>query len=116
MCGVLEAEQTQVPAELAPEALFAQLRADLAAHFSAEESPDYFGVVVDEEPSLESRIAELKGEHATMLQAAEALRRFAGDRGRWSLLAVSTRELVADLERHERAESRLLSTLFLPRR
>jgi hypothetical protein len=104
-----------LPPELAPELLCAKLRAGLAAHFGAEESLDYFGVVVDEAPSLASRIGSLKQEHAAMLSAADALCELARERREWGLLVDSARKLVAELERHERSESMLLCTLFFPK-
>lgn len=115
MCAALEAVEATSASELAPQSLLAELRADLAAHFGAEESAEYFGVVVGEEPQLEPQIDGLRSEHAAMLHAVENLCRLADDRERWLLLAASTRELVAELERHERAESRLLRTLFFPK-
>lgn len=115
MCAALDAELETLPPELTPERLCAKLRANLAAHFAAEESLDYFGVVVDEAPSLASRIGSLKQEHAAMLSAADALCELARERREWGLLVDSARKLVAELERHERSESMLLCTLFFPK-
>lgn len=112
MCAALEDGQSQLPPELAPEVLLGQLQVGLAAHFGAEESGDYFGVVVEEEPGLSTQIAGLKWEHMTMLHATEVLCELAKDRGRWLYLPTPTRELVAELERHEQAESKLLRNLF----
>jgi hypothetical protein len=78
----------------------------------APESGDYFGVVVEEEPSLSTQIVGLKWEHMIMLHAADVLCELAKDRGRWLYLSAPTRELVAELERHEQAESKLLRNLF----
>jgi hypothetical protein len=72
--------------------------------------------VVDEAPALAPQIAGLEWEHMTMLRAADVLSRLAEDRARWPELVVRTRELVAQLERHERAESRLLGQFFSPLR
>jgi hypothetical protein len=115
MCAALDAALEALPPELAPEPLCAKLRADLAAHFGAEESLDYFGVVVAEAPSLAARIGSLKQEHATMLYAADVLCELAQQRGEWGLLVEAARKLVGELERHERSESALLSTLFFPK-
>jgi hypothetical protein len=112
MCAALEDGQAQLPADLSPEALLGQLQADLTEHFLAEESADYFGVVVEEEPSLAPQIAGLKWEHLTMLHAVSVLCELAKDRERWLHLPAPTRELVAELTRHELAESRLLRSLF----
>ena len=112
MCVALEAEQELLPAELTPDALIAELLADLTAHFGAEESQEYFGVVLEEEPRLAPEIAGLKAEHMTMLRGVEVLHTLSKDRWRWLQLVAPTRELVAQLERHERAESKLLRGLF----
>src|SRR5216110_1109001 len=52
MCSALESGQALLPPELAPDVLIAELRMDLETHFGAEESAEYFGVVVEEEPNL----------------------------------------------------------------
>jgi hypothetical protein len=116
MCAALENGQVGLPAELAPRVLLVALRVDLGEHFGAEESAEYFGAVVDEAPALAPQIAGLEWEHMTMLRAADVLSRLAEDRARWPELVVRTRELVAQLERHERAESRLLGQFFSPLR
>jgi Hemerythrin HHE cation binding domain len=112
MCAALEDGQAHLPADLLPTALLGQLRADLTAHFQVEESGAYFGVVVEEEPRLAPQIAGLKWEHLTMLHAVDVLCELAKDRERWLHLPAPTRELVAELTRHELAESRLLRALF----
>lgn len=115
MCAALDSGQAMLPSELVPEALLAQLHLDLSTHFRAEESSEYFGVVVEEAPGLESQIAALKWEHLTMLQTSARLREVAADRARWLYLSGPTRELVTELEGHERAEARLLRDLFFPK-
>lgn len=112
MCAALEDGQLSLPPELAPDVLLVDLRMDLAEHFGAEESPQYFGTVMDEAPHLASQVAGLKWEHMTMLRAADVLCGVAKDPTRWTLLAGPTRELVGQLERHERSESVLLRKLF----
>ena len=112
MCVALDEARTPLPAELAPAHLLTDLCADLAEHFAAEEAEEYFGTVVDEAPALGSQIARLKREHVVMLTAAEMLEQLAMDESRWSQLPSPTRELVAQFERHERAESTLLRQLF----
>ena len=116
MCAALENGQTALPSELAPNVLLVTLHADLDRHFGAEESIEYFGIVVDESPALAPQIAGLKWEHMTMLRAARVLSRRAQDHARWPDLVVPTRELVAELEQHERAESSLLRQFFSPSR
>ena len=112
MCSALESGQALLPPELAPDVLIAELRKDLAVHFGAEESAEYFGVVVEEEPNLTADIAGLKNEHVAMLHAIDMLSQLSNDHARWFHLPAPTRELVAELERHERAESTLLRNLF----
>jgi hypothetical protein len=112
MCAAIADGRDALPSELTPARLIGELRDDLAEHFEAEESDDYFGVVVDEEPELTSQIAALKWEHLAMLRAVDALVRLAEDRSRWPQLPSPTRDLISQLERHERAESVLLRNLF----
>jgi hypothetical protein len=116
MCAALEKGELAFPPELAPSVLLVALRTDLGGHFAAEESAEYFGAVVDDAPALASQIAGLKWEHMAMLRSANVLSRVALDHARWPDLAAPTRELVAQLERHERAESSLLSEFFSPPR
>jgi hemerythrin len=115
MCATLEAGAPELPSELRPGPLLDELYADLRAHFASEESKEYFGTVIDEDPSLAPQITALEWEHQTMLATVERLVIMANDRRRWSTLPPPTRELVVDLERHERAESSLLRELFFPR-
>ena len=48
-----------------------------------------------------------------MLELVEHLLELASERRRWPALPARTRQLVAQLEAHERAESALLGELFL---
>lgn len=112
MCGAIDDSRQSLPDELAPDVLIFDLRAHLGVHFAAEEAEEYFGTVIDEAPSLAPEIAKLKWEHLTMLKAADVLCGVARDRARWSDLPGPTRELIAQLERHERGESQLLRGLF----
>lgn len=112
MCAAIADGRDTLPSELAPARLIGALRDDLVEHFEAEESDSYFGVVADEGPDLKSQIAALKWEHLAMLRAVDELVRLAEDRSRWPQLSTPTRELIAQLERHERAESVLLRNLF----
>lgn len=113
MCAALEANATDPPLELAPEPLLRELRTDLIQHFSAEESSAYFGTVVEEAPALAPRITALVTEHGVMLELLERLLQMASTHTRWASLPMATRKLIAQLEQHERAESRLLRELFL---
>lgn len=112
MCAALEDRESPLPDTLVPDVLIIALREDLGEHFAAEETDDYFGTVVEEAPSLAPEIAGLKWEHMTMLRAADVLCGLAREPARWHQLAAPTRELIGQLERHERAESRLLRSLF----
>ena len=120
MCISLEAQQFQLPT-LAPLDLLEDLRSDLSGHFAAEEADSYFGIIVQEAPLLATRIGQLKSEHALMLSALGGLCRLAAeaaaladgaDPADTAALAAALCEaswrLIAELERHERAESLLL--------
>lgn len=115
MCATLEAGAPELSPELLPASLFDELYADLKAHFASEESKEYFGTVIGEAPMLAPQIALLEWEHQSLLATVELLLDISNDEARWSTLPPPTRELVADLERHERAESTLLRELFFPR-
>jgi hypothetical protein len=112
MCSALEAQQA-VPES---SALLEDLRADLSRHFAAEEDESYFGTIVQESPSLAPSIGQLKHEHVDMLSQLLALCALAADPTRAAELSFATRQLIAALERHERAESSLLRDLLAPRR
>ncbi|HYP99888.1 MAG TPA: hemerythrin domain-containing protein [Polyangiaceae bacterium] len=115
MCATLESGALELPPELFPPPLLDELYSDLKAHFASEESKAYFGTVIDEAPALAPQISILEWEHQCFLATVERLLSIANDRTHWSTLPPATRELVADLERHERAESTLLRELFFPR-
>jgi Hemerythrin HHE cation binding domain len=112
LCAGLEDSRRELPQELHPPSLLAALRLELAQHFRAEESAEYFGTVVAESPPLAPGIAELKSEHAAMLDAVDSLLQLAADPGRWAQLPQPTRLLVMQLERHEASESKLLRDFF----
>lgn len=110
MCAALEAGH--VPDDPSPPLLFQELLADLSEHFAAEESPDYFGTVVEEAPALAPRIAALKWEHLGFLATVERLLRSAQRPDAWPGLLEPTKQLVFALGEHERLESALLRQLF----
>lgn len=114
MCDVVEAGQACSP-ELAPARLLEELRTDLSAHFSAEESPNYFGTVIEELPSLAPDVAALKWEHLAMLASVNRLLDLTSVPVQRRELCEGTRELIAQLEQHERAESVVLRRLFTTR-
>jgi hypothetical protein len=112
MCAALEAGQASIAEDLRPQALLAQLRADLSEHFDSEESPAYFGVVLSEAPALARQVAGLKWEHLSMLRSVNALCELSLEPARWNELPSGTRCLIEQLERHEKSESELLRGLF----
>jgi hypothetical protein len=112
MCEALERNPLALPEELSPPTLIGEFRADLLEHFSAEESADYFGTVVEEDPTLAAQIDALKWEHQLMLRALDVLSELVNDRARWEGITPRMRELLAQLERHERRENTLLRDLF----
>jgi hypothetical protein len=115
LCSALEKGQPDLPRELEPRRLLAALSTELAGHFAAEESEAYFGTVVAEEPQLVVEIDALKMEHVSMLGAVDVLVELAADAGRWTGLPAPTRRLIAQLERHEGSESKLLRKFFFSR-
>lgn len=115
LCSALDDGRDELPRELEPGRLLSALQTDLAQHFSAEESEEYFGTVVAEDPQLRAEIDTLKAEHATMLDTVGALVEIAADPARWTDLCGPTRRLVMQLERHEGSESKLLRSFFFSR-
>ncbi|HKY36809.1 MAG TPA: hypothetical protein VJN18_12765 [Polyangiaceae bacterium] len=114
MCAVLDSRRAALPRELMPGRLMFRFYQELSEHFATEEADAYFGTVGDEEPSLASQIEALKAEHWRMLYAADMLCGMAVDRSRWRDMPGPVRELMTQLEQHERAESALLRDLFHP--
>lgn len=112
MCSALAGDQVTTALDLSPPLVLRRLRIELAEHFAAEESHAYFGTVIAEAPALSAQVAFLKSEHQAMLQAADALVELARDARRWDYLPEPVRALIDQLERHERAESVLLSGMF----
>lgn len=113
MCTALDSEDPDAIEGIKPVQLLADLHADLAQHFAAEEDDAYFGTVVEERPSLLSDVAELKTEHAVMLATVTVLCAIADDKSRWSNLCAPTKRLVEQLQAHEHRETLLLRELFL---
>ncbi len=112
MAAALERDPARLPAELSPPELLSELKTELARHFAAEEAEDYFGTVLEEEPNLADDVAALKSEHHTMLTSVDALAASSQTEQRWGELALPTLALIAQLERHEAAETKLLRGLF----
>ncbi len=113
MCVALDAPNPNLHA-LEPTRLLQDLQTALSEHFAAEEADAYFGTIADEAPALATGIAQLKAEHAAMLAALSTLCRLASGAELVTELSLATRQLITDLERHERAESLLLRSLFAP--
>jgi hypothetical protein len=113
MCVELDTPEL-VPLTLSPPRVLEDLQLDLSRHFAAEEAEPYFGTIAEEVPPLLPRIEQLKNEHAAMLEAIATLCRIAADVTLRAELCGGTRELIVQLERHERAESLLLRELFAP--
>jgi hypothetical protein len=116
MCSAIESNALPLRDDLGPESLLSELHGDLTEHFALEEADDYFGTVVDEDPTLSEPIEALKAEHAVMLERLEGLLELAGDALLWAELPLATRGLLGQLEHHERSESALLRQLFFPQR
>lgn len=80
---------------------------ELARHFEAEESDDYFGVIRTERRSLRVAIDSIEREHAQLLAMSERMV-VLFDTARWSEFVRLTRQLTARLRAHERLESTLM--------
>lgn len=63
----------------------------------------------------EHDVTPTTAQHLTMLRSSARLVEVAADRARWVYLSGPTRDLVTELEQHERAEARLLRQLFFPK-
>ncbi|HEX2873422.1 MAG TPA: hemerythrin domain-containing protein [Polyangiaceae bacterium] len=113
MCAALDAQNPTLTS-LEPVSLLQDLQMDLSEHFAAEEADSYFGTIADEAPALAPGIDQLRAEHTAMLAALTTLCRLASDAADAAELSLATRQLISDLERHERAESSLLRSLFVP--
>jgi hypothetical protein len=94
--------------ELHPAPLMAALYAELSAHFSAEEGPQYFGAIRAEGPDLARRVETLVDEHASMLETAAELVELARDPPQAEQLSTRALDLLERLARHERAETALM--------
>ena len=116
MCEALDSGLELLPEPLTPSRLITRLQAELSEHFALEEAQGYFGTVVEEEPALTSAIEALCAEHRAMLLALEDLLTLVLERAAWARLPRPMRELIRQLELHERAEAALLHELFHPTR
>lgn len=112
MCVQVESGGGGPASELDPAALIGSLIQSLSAHFAVEESPGYFGTVVSDRPALAEAVAELTAEHSEMLVTLRALHAVSASEASWQELPVPLLELVDRLERHERAETRLMREFF----
>jgi hypothetical protein len=112
MCAALESGIRERAVDSTPFRLIADLRRNLERHFCAEEAEGYFGTVVQERPTLQAQIADLKAEHCVMLEETAKLAEISADEGRWSELALPTRRLIKRLRAHEHTESALMQQFF----
>jgi hypothetical protein len=112
MCAWLQGDRASLAPELPPIVLIDSLTRSLSAHFVVEESDGYFGTVASERPALAERVARLTAEHGEMLETLGRLRVISTTEARWPELSAPLLELVAQLERHERAETELMREFF----
>jgi hypothetical protein len=96
-----------------PAPLVAEFELALWIHFTAEEGEDHFGAIARERPSLATRVATLKGEHAAMFRAVSELGVMAADKRRERDLAACVAKLLAELRIHERKEDELMQEFIL---
>src|SRR5687768_17021915 len=67
MCNALSAG-ISLPASSEPTALIAEWSVELSRHFAAEEGIRYFGTLATDRPALVATIADLRADHAAMLE------------------------------------------------
>jgi CheY-like chemotaxis protein len=113
MCLLLGSSPAALDGELQPPQLLADLSRELTLCFAAEESDAYYGVIIEERPSLLPRVSELEREHSRILKVVEALHRLSAHRAYWRELAPRAERLLALVHAHELAEQQLLRELFL---
>ncbi len=113
MCLVLGSSPAALGGELHPPQLLADLSRELTLCFAAEESDAYYGVIIEERPSLLPTVSELAHEHVRIRQVVEALHCLSADRSYWRELGTRTERLLEQVHSHEHAEQQLLRELFL---
>jgi hypothetical protein len=84
----------------------------LSSHFAGEEAIEHFGTLAKESPSLAVTIADLRAEHASMLEDIESLAGLSNDLRRRDELARNTRELIGRFAKHEQTETAALREFF----
>jgi hypothetical protein len=94
-------------------AVLSQLHVDFAMHFALEESDEYFGAVLRERPSMSHELAELKRDHAVLLQELERLRELASGEQRPPEISAAIMRIVTDFRAHERKEADLMQESVL---
>jgi hypothetical protein len=113
LCEVLSlTDDTPLPTAAERLLVIVEWQSQLSRHFAAEESSRYFGTLVTDRPELIPRIAELRAEHAAMLDTLELLIRLAGAANAATELSARTLRLIEQLDLHERAESALMQEFF----
>jgi len=81
-------------------------------HFAAEESPEYFGTLSTQSPSLEEAILRLRSEHRRMSELLSSLREFDDLSARAAEFGDELDRFLDLLAEHERREHELLSAFF----
>lgn len=92
--------------------LIGEWRAQLDEHFRAEESDVYFGLFLREQPALANHVAELRDDHTTMLETADALAEHVRRGGCPRELASRMTSAIAHFRQHERREAALIREFF----
>lgn len=111
------AEEGRAPqrSAISPPALLAALYTELTRHFAAEDCPAYFGAVAAERPVLAPRVAELRADHARMLELSAALVDLASEPLKREQVGRHGLELLERLREHEARETAVLGE-FLSQR
>jgi hypothetical protein len=92
--------------------LLRRLESKLVAHFELEERGGDYDHIVAQRPELEHKVTKLLAEHARILGAFGALVARSATTSVWDL-APQLIEAIDALQRHERAETRLMQDAFL---
>jgi hypothetical protein len=93
-------------------ALMTDLRSNLERHFQAEESGEYFGALVGENPALAPRVTVLRHQHRAMLATLDGLRLLAFEPHAWRQLQEALDALANAFQTHERSESLLIQSFL----
>lgn len=96
-----------------PAALIAEFKAQLVAHFAAEQAEESFGSHMIDKPRLREQVEHLQGEHTRMLEDLEQLLAFARSGPPGSDLFDRVCKFLDSLDAHGKAENALMQELLV---